>query len=127
MRVCPINVSNCASIIACPPNWEGNTNNNSMLTLAPLDMSGATDAVTFGTSGNDNTQVFEGALWTPPTAKVFFSKNNDLVAGPISIGTIDSTGNNATLCPLPVIKNMPTGAPLPPNTSVTISSPVYLK
>jgi len=58
---------------------------------------------------------------------VFFSKNNDLVAGPISIGTIDSTGNNATLCPLPVIKNMPTGAPLPPNTSVTISSPVYLK
>jgi Tfp pilus assembly protein PilX len=127
VRVCPINVSNCASNIACPPNWEGNTGNTSMLTLAPLDLGGATDAVTFGTSGNDNTQVFEGALWTPPSAKVFFSKNNDLVAGPISIGTIDSTGNNATLCPLPVIKNMPTGAPLPPNTSVTISSPVYLK
>jgi hypothetical protein len=126
-RVCPLNVSNCASNVACPPNWEGSTGNNSMLTLAPLDVSGATDAATFGTNGADNTQVFEGALWTPPTAKVYFSKNNDLVAGPISIGTIDSTGNNATLCPLPVIKNMPTGAPLPPNTSVTISSPVYLK
>jgi hypothetical protein len=49
------------------------------------------------------------------------------VEGPISIGSFDATFNNASFKPLPVIKNMPTGAPLPPNTSVTISSPVYLK
>ena len=84
-----------------------------------------TRAMVFGESGNNNGQIFEGSLWTPPTATLYFDKNNDLVAGPMSIGSFDSTFNNATLCPLPVIDDMPTGAPLDPNTGVTILAPVY--
>jgi hypothetical protein len=34
----------------------------------------------------------------------------------MSIGTFDAAFNNATLIPLPVIKNMPVGAPAPPRT-----------
>jgi len=39
----------------------------------------------------------------------------------MAIGSFDSTFNNATISPLPVIKNMPVGAPVPPNVSASIS------
>jgi hypothetical protein len=94
-----------------------------MLTLASVAAN--TTAISFGNSNAANNQVFEGSLWTQPSSKVDFVKNNDLVAGPMSIGSLGSSFNNQILCPLPVIKNMPTGAPIPPNTSVAISAPLY--
>jgi hypothetical protein len=45
----------------------------------------------------------------------------------MSIGTFDSTFNNANLIPFPIINNMPLGAPLPPNAGASISSLTYLK
>jgi hypothetical protein len=116
-------VAGCTSG-GCPNNWEGSSGNTSMLTLAALAAN--TTSIKFGVSNGSNNIAFQGSLWTQPSSKVDFLKNGDLVAGPISIGNFDSTFNNATLCPLPVIKNMPTGAPLPPNTSVQIGAPFYL-
>jgi hypothetical protein len=94
--------------------WQGSSGNNSMLTLVSLAASG--NAITFA----NNSQTFQGSLWTQPTALVTFVKNGDTVEGPMSIGSLDATFNNATLIPLPVIKNMPVGAPIPPNTSASI-------
>ena len=118
-------VAGCTGL-ACPSNWQGASGNYSMLTLAALAPS--TTAISFGTGGGSNNEVFQGSLWTQPSSKLTFVKNGDLVAGPMSVGTLDdSTFNNATLCPLPVLKKMPTGAPLPPNTSVAIGAPVYVR
>jgi hypothetical protein len=50
-----------------------------------------------------------------------FVKNGDQMQGPMAIGSFDSTFNNATISPLPVIKNMPVGAPVPPNVSASVS------
>jgi hypothetical protein len=49
-------------------------------------------------------------------------KNGVQIQGPISVGNFDASFNNASFKPLPVIKNMPTGAPIPPNTGVTIGT-----
>jgi hypothetical protein len=54
-------------------------------------------------------------------------KNGVTVEGPISIGSFDATFNNATFKPLPVIKNMPVGAPIPPNTGASIGSMTITK
>jgi len=51
-----------------------------------------------------------------------FLKNGVTVEGPISIGKFDNTFNNATFIPLPVIKNMPVGAPIPPNTGASVGA-----
>ena len=51
-----------------------------------------------------------------------FVKNGVTIEGPISIGHFDATFNNATFQPLPVIKNMPVGAPIPPNTGASIGT-----
>ncbi len=117
-------VAGCSSLL-CPTNWQGSSGNTSMLTLAALAAN--TTAISFGNGGGSNNEVFQGSLWTQPSSKITFVKNGDLVAGPISVGSFDATFNNATLCPLPVLKNMPTGAPLPPNTSVAIGAPVYVR
>jgi len=94
--------------------WQGSSGNNSMLTLVSLATSG--NAITF----TNNSQPFQGSLWTQPPAAMTFVKNGVTIEGPMSIGSFDSSFNNATLIPLPVIKNMPVGAPIPPNTSASI-------
>jgi hypothetical protein len=85
-----------------------------MLTLAPLASSA--NALTL----SSNNEVFQGSVWTQPSSTVSFLGNNIVVEGPMSIGSLGAGANNASLKPLPVIKNMPVGAPLPPNTGVTI-------
>jgi Tfp pilus assembly protein PilX len=96
--------------------WQGSSGNNSMLTLVALK------ANTTSISFTDNSQTFQGSLWTQPSSVMTFVKNGVTVEGPISIGGFDATFNNASFKPLPVIKNMPTGAPIPPNTSASIGA-----
>jgi len=102
-------------------NWQGSSGNNSMLTLVALKSSGNT--ITF----TDNSQTFQGSLWNQPTANMTFVKNGVTVNGPISVGNFDATFNNAVFKPLPVIKNMPVGAPIPPNTSASIGTMIVTK
>jgi Tfp pilus assembly protein PilX len=94
--------------------WQGSTGNNSMLTLVALKSSAT--AITF----TNNNQMFQGSLWCQPSSSMTFVKNGVIVEGPIAIGKFDATFNNATFKPLPVIKNMPVGAPLPPNSGATV-------
>ena len=108
--VCATSPCNTASTA-----WQGSSGNNSMMTLVALASSG--NSITF----TNNSQTFQGSLWTQPTAGMTFVKNGVTVEGPMSIGSFDSSFNNATLIPLPIIKNMPVGAPIPPNTSASIS------
>ncbi len=96
--------------------WQGSSGNNSMLTLVAL--ANNTTSLQF----TNNSQTFQGSVWTQPSANVDFVKNGVTLEGPMSIGSFDSTFNNATLIPLPVIKNMPVGAPLPPNSSASLSA-----
>jgi hypothetical protein len=111
----------CAVSTCSFTNWQGSSGNNQMLTFASL-LSSA-NAVTFV----NNNQIFQGSLWTQPSSKVAFNFNGDSIQGPISIGSIDSTKNNASFQPLPVIKNMPTGAPVPPNTSASVGPLITTK
>ena len=93
-----------------------------MLTIVSLASSTA-GAVTF----LDNAQTFQGSLWIQPSSSLNIVKNTTHIQGPISIGSLSSGFNGASLSPLPVIKNMPAGAPIPPNTAATIETPVILK
>ena len=95
--------------------WQGNSGNNSMLTLVSLAASNSS-AVQF----TNNSQTFQGSVWTQPTSGMSFVKNGVTVEGPMSVGSFDASFNNATFIPLPVIKNMPVGAPLPPNTGASV-------
>jgi Tfp pilus assembly protein PilX len=99
--------------------WQGTSGNNSMLTLVPLLKSTNTAFALIG-----NTQAFQGSIWTDPSSGVTLSGNNVVLEGPISVGTLVVSVNNATIEPLPVIKNMPVGAPVPPNTNASVSAPV---
>jgi Tfp pilus assembly protein PilX len=101
--------------------WQGSSGNNNMLTLVALKSSAT--SVTF----TNNNQTFQGSLWTQPSSSMTFVKNGVTVEGPISIGSFDATFNNATFKPLPVIKNMPVGAPIPPNTGASIGSMTITK
>jgi hypothetical protein len=92
-----------------------------MLTLVALASN--TASITF----TNNTQIFQGSLWTQPSSSMTFVKNGVIVEGPISIGKFDATFNNATFKPLPVIKNMPVGAPLPPNSGATVGTMTITK
>ena len=111
----------CATSPCSFTTWQGASGNNSMLTLVALKAS--TTSITF----TDNAQTFQGSLWTQPSSTMTFVKNGVTVEGPISIGSFDATFNNAQFKPLPVIKNMPTGAPIPPNTGVTVGPLVLTK
>jgi Tfp pilus assembly protein PilX len=102
-------------------NWQGSSGNNSMLTLVSLKSSSA--AITF----TNNSETFQGSLWCQPSSSMTFVKNGVTVEGPISIGKFDASFNNATFKPLPVIKNMPVGAPLPPNTGAQVGSMTITK
>ena len=101
--------------------WQGSSGNNSMLTLASLISTG--DALRL----KDNSQIFQGSVWTQPSATATLEGNSAVIEGPMSIGNIDVETNSATLKPLPVIKNMPVGAPIPPNTSVSIGALTFIK
>jgi Tfp pilus assembly protein PilX len=119
-----INGNGTALCATGPPcnftNWQGTSSNTSMLTVAPL--AGSTTAITF----TNNAQTFQGSLWTQPTSSMTFQKNGVTVNGPISVGKLDSTFNNASIKPLPTITNMPIGAPIPPNTGLTVSPLKYI-
>jgi hypothetical protein len=95
--------------------WQGNSGNNSMLTLVTLSANNSL-AVQF----TNNSQTFQGSIWTQPTSGMDFVKNGVTVEGPMSVGSFDASFNNATFIPLPIIKNMPVGAPLPPNTGASV-------
>lgn len=97
--------------------WQGTSGNNSMLTLVSL-AAGTSTAVQF----TDNSQTFQGSLWTQPTSGMHFVKNGVAVEGPMSLGSFDASFNNATFIPLPLITNMPVGAPLPPNTGASVGT-----
>jgi Tfp pilus assembly protein PilX len=96
--------------------WQGSSGNNSMLTLVALKRNATSLSFT------DNSQTFQGSIWLQPTSSMTFLKNGVTVEGPISIGKFDNTFNNATFIPLPVIKNMPVGAPIPPNTGASVGA-----
>jgi len=95
--------------------WQGTSGNNSMLTLVALSAGNST-AIQF----TNNSETFQGSVWTQPNSGMSFVKNGVTVEGPMSIGSFDASFNNATFIPLPVIKNMPVGAPLPPNTGASV-------
>jgi Tfp pilus assembly protein PilX len=111
----------CATSPCSFTNWQGTSGNTSMLTLVALK-SNAT-SITF----SNNSQTFQGSLWTQPSSKMTFVMNGVSVEGPISVGSFDNTFNNATFQPLPVIKNMPVGAPVPPNTSASVGPLIVTK
>jgi hypothetical protein len=93
-----------------------------MLTLVALKSNSAT-AITF----QNNSQTFQGSLWCQPSSSMTFVKNGVTVEGPIAIGKFDATFNNATFKPLPIIKNMPVGAPIPPNSGATVGTMTITK
>jgi hypothetical protein len=111
----------CAVANCIFTNWQGTSGNNSMLTFAALKAN--TTAVTF----TNNNQQFQGSFWTQPSSSMTFVKNGVIIEGPLSVGSFDATFNNSTFRPLPVIKNMPTGAPVPPNTSASVGPLITTK
>lgn len=111
-KLCAANPCNTAANA-----WQGTSGNNSMLTLVSL-VSNSSTAVQF----TDNSQTFQGSLWTQPTSGLHFVKNGVTVEGPMSLGSFDASFNNATFIPLPLITNMPVGAPLPPNTGASLGT-----
>ncbi len=115
------NISLCAVSACSFTNWQGSSGNNSMLTIAPV----IKNAVAITMSGNSET--FQGSMWTQPSSSVSFTSNSTTIQGPISVGSISSSLNNTVIEPLPVIKNMPVGAPIPPNTSVSVGLLTYIK
>lgn len=98
--------------------WQGTSGNNSMLTLVALASN--TTSITF----TNNSETFQGSLWSQPSSTMTFVMNGVTVEGPMSIGKFDNSFNNASFIPLPVITNMPVGAPLPPNTGATVGTMV---
>jgi Tfp pilus assembly protein PilX len=111
------NLSVCAQNTSCSfTNWQGSSGHNDMLTLVSIKKN-ASPAIKF----QDNSQTFQGSLFSQPSSNITFVKNGDHTQGPMAVGSFDATFNNATIDPLPVIKNMPLGAPIPPNVSASIS------
>jgi len=111
------NATQLCATTACNFNtWQGSSGNNSMLTLVSVKNNATSIMFT------DNSQIFQGSLFAQPSSKMTFVKNGVQVQGPISIGNFDASFNNASFKPLPVIKNMPVGAPVPPNTSASIGA-----
>ncbi len=113
------NLSLCATTACDWTGWQGTSGNNSMLNLASVKSTGNVFSMT------GNRESFQGSIWTQPTASVNFGANSTTVQGPISVGSITSAMNNTNIKTLPVIKNMPVGAPVPPNSSTKIYPLVY--
>lgn len=104
----------------CPLNWQGSSNNTSMLTLASLS-SNNPNAIKI--SGNSD--WFQGSLWTQTSSSLYANSNSVTLDGPISVGSFSSSMNNTTLMPLPAIQKMPPGAPVPPNAGVQLGGITY--
>jgi hypothetical protein len=115
------NLTLCAVSGCSFTNWQGTSGNNSMLTIASVLASGTAISMT------GNSEKLQASLWTQPTATMSLTANSSSLQGPISVGSISSSLNNTQIQPLPVIKNMPVGAPIPPNTSVSIGSLTLIK
>jgi Tfp pilus assembly protein PilX len=114
------NQQSCAQNTSCTfTNWQGSTGNNDMVALATT-LKNSTSAIQF--SGQNETYM--GSLWSQPSSKLFYSGNSLTTEGPVSVGSMTINANTFSFKPLPVIKNMPVGAPVPPNVSATIS-PLY--
>jgi Tfp pilus assembly protein PilX len=110
------NMTVCAQNTSCLyTNWQGNTSNTDMLTLATA-LKNSNSIVIAG-----NATTFMGSLWMSPTSTLSITANTPVLIGPMALGAINSGGNSFTMRPLPVIKNMPLGAPVPPNVSASIS------
>ena len=60
-------------------------------------------------------------MWAPTSSKVAFTGNGYEIQGPLAAGAMNIVANTFHFDPLPVIANMPLGAPVPPNVSVTIN------
>ena len=118
------NVTLCATS-ACvhgSANWQGNSGNNSMLTLVSL-IANNSQAIYF----SGQSEQFQGSLWTQPSSTCKIGAQSATIEGPIVCGSMNIAAQSANLMPLPAIKNMPVGAPIPPNTGVTIGAPTYIK
>jgi Tfp pilus assembly protein PilX len=114
------NMQVCAQNTSCTfTNWQGSTGNNDMMTLAST-LKNSAGAIEF--SGQNETYM--GSLWSQPSSKLLYSGNSLTTEGPVSVGSMTILANTFSFKPLPVIKNMPVGAPVPPNVSATIS-PLY--
>jgi Tfp pilus assembly protein PilX len=111
----------CAVALCNFNNWQGNSGNNSMITLVALKSN--TIAIQF----TNNSETFQGSMWCQPSSSMNFVKNGVTIEGPIAIGKFDASFNNAVFKPLPVIKNMPPGAPLPPNSGATVGAMIITK
>src|SRR5579862_5885075 len=110
------NQVNACAVTSCTfTNWQGSSGNNQMLSLDALAANNPA-----AISVPQNSTAFQGALWCQPSSGISIGGNTVDLQGPMSVGTINITGNTPNLEPLPVIKNMPIGAPVPPNTSASI-------
>lgn len=111
------NMTVCAQNTSCNyTNWQGTSGNNDMLTLATV-LKNASNALHF----QGNSVTYMGSSWASPTSTMYFEGNSPVMIGPVSVGSISVVGNSFKFRPLPIIKNMPVGAPVPPNVSASIS------
>jgi hypothetical protein len=107
----------CAQNTSCLyTNWQGTSGHNDMLTLATVLKNNAKAIDWEGNSG-----TFMGSFWCSPTSTLYYGGNSPTTIGPVSVGSMNIIGNSFKFKPLPIIKNMPVGAPVPPNVSATIS------
>jgi hypothetical protein len=62
-------------------------------------------------------------MWCPTSSTYYLlGQGNPSIQGPMACGSMNISGNSFSFQPLPVIKKMPVGAPVPPNVSATISA-----
>ena len=108
-------VSVCGVSSCSFSNWQGTSGNNQMLSLDSLISNNAA-----AISMPNQSTTFQGSFWTQPTSGLTIGGNSASIQGPLSIGSITINGNTPHFEPLPAIKNMPVGAPVPPNTSASI-------
>jgi hypothetical protein len=73
---------------------------------------------------NGSNNKFQGGLFCNPDATANFSGSNVEIQGPIICGRF-TFGSNTQFKPLPAITNLPVGAPVEPNVSVSPGTPVY--
>ena len=107
----------CAQNTSCNfGSWQGSSGNNDMLTLATVLKN---SSAAFNFVGQNET--FMGSMWTQTSSQINFVGNTYVIMGPLSTGSLAINKNGFTFRPLPVITNMPLGAPVPPNVSVTIN------
>jgi Tfp pilus assembly protein PilX len=111
------NITICAQNTSCSyTNWQGSTSNTDMMTLATV-LKNSSKAIDW----EANNMTYMGSLWCPTSSTIYYGGNAPITIGPMSIGSMTVIANTFTFKPLPIITNMPIGAPVPPNVSATIS------